>query len=522
MGDEYAFTTGEPVSQAEPTPGPQVPANFKYDIASGTKRLVVVVFGSDPGPALCKVMMSAVAMGYPMPVVVNWGQHLEDYFPEYVRESHWRHVGPHLMKIVGGLQYLDEVSHMTAHRDDKLEEDDLVLMVDAYDIWFQTPPEVLIRRCHEQNREARERFIKEWPGEPEEMPMHQSIIISSQKKCYPASDDSYDVKCGEVPDSPLRPDLYGSVTDSSPRLFDTGAARHHNVRPKYINSGAILGNVGALRKFLRRSKDRMDEKVLNDERRFKSDQGMMGEVWGEQEVYRKWLRKNAKKSHGKATSFEMDDRDFEYGVGLDYKQDICIPTVFEEQDGDIVELGNKTYIDSRSRKLGIKPTRLRGVPKDLAKSPNPLSILPDLKKVPGWKHMAMYADFFTASVPAMVHHNAHEGGLKNRNQLWWDRMWYFPYLRDLVTARLESTKLEPLGQVTARDGKQAVYYPVRGDKWKRLPRVFRAGGGMKGLDMGEWDDLCFNSYNPDEHWSVEVMRDGKGPLRTKGSGNDEA
>ncbi|KAH8173876.1 hypothetical protein LIA77_05295 [Sarocladium implicatum] len=521
LANEYPITRRVTRLQQEPGKAAQVPENVRYDISSGTKRLVVVVFGSDPGPALCKVMMSAIAMGYPMPVVVNWGKHIEDYFPAYIRETHLEHVGPHLMKIVGALEYLDEVSHMTAHKDDRLEEDDLVLMVDAYDVWFQTPPEVLISRYHEQNREARQRFLKEWPGREKDMPMDQSIIISSQKKCFPASEDGYDVKCAEVPDSPLRADLYGSMTDSSPRLFEKESTRHHNVRPKYINSGAIIGPVGALRKFMRRSKDRMDEKVLNDERRFKSDQGMMGEIWGEQEVYRTWLRDNAEKSNNQTNGFELGNDNFEYGVGLDYKQEICIPTVFAEEDGDILELDNKTFIKSRSQKLGIRPTRLQGLPKDLANSPNPLELLPKVKDVLGWEHMPVYADFFTASVPAMVHHNAHHGGLKNRNHLWWDRMWYFPYLRDLVTTRLESTTLKPLGQVTARDGNKAVYYPVRGDKWKRLPRIFRSGKGLKGLGMGEWDDLCFNSGNPDEHWTVEVMRDGKGPLRAGRHGSDE-
>lgn len=42
------------------------------DIAPGNRRFVVILPASTPSPSLCKTITSAIALGYPMPVIVNW------------------------------------------------------------------------------------------------------------------------------------------------------------------------------------------------------------------------------------------------------------------------------------------------------------------------------------------------------------------------------------------------------------------------------------------------------------------
>lgn len=512
------------VAEAEVTPGPEVhaelkvqkvaeeanePEEGKYDIAAGEKKLSIVAFASSPGPGLCKVIMSAIAMGYPIPIIVNWQKHLADVFPDYLRKK--GNLGSHLLKVTGSLDFLDEISHPTAPKDERLEEDDLVLLVDAYDVWFQTPPSVLIQRYHEANKLANQRLAKLWPGKKEDMPMKQSIVISSQKKCWPTPTSAYQMQCEHLPDSPLRSDLYGDETDKP------GQKGFHDNRPKYINSGAIMGPVGDLRRYIRAVKARLDDKKFNEPGSMQSDQGMFGEIFGEQELYRSWLRLAASEDeHGMEELF-MLNRDYEYGVGLDYKQDICIATVFEEKDGEIFPLNNQTLIRDRSQDLEIDPPRLKGVPKDLAESANPLKLL-DPEDMTEWGDMPMYADFFTTAVPSMVHHNAHAGGLKDRNQKWWDHMWYFPYLRDLVTARLSSNASQPIGRVRNLAGEDVIYRAVPGDAQKRVPRIYEPGKAKDGMELAEWETICeFIPKKKDEgkkliHWSEEVFRDGLGGM----------
>jgi len=90
--------------------------------------------------------MSASALGYPAPVIVNWGK-------TYDKSKGWKG-GSHLAKITGTLDYLDSVSTADTPDENRLEENDIVVLTDSYDVWFQLPPDVLLKRYHEANRQA--------------------------------------------------------------------------------------------------------------------------------------------------------------------------------------------------------------------------------------------------------------------------------------------------------------------------------------------------------------------------------
>lgn len=106
-------------------------------ISAGERKFVIVLPVDDSSPDLCKVVSSAVALGYPVPVIVNWKKDF-DTDADGIRPSQ-------LGKITGTLNYLQWVTSDNATEDDKLGEDDLVLMLDAHDIWLQLPPSVPLR-----------------------------------------------------------------------------------------------------------------------------------------------------------------------------------------------------------------------------------------------------------------------------------------------------------------------------------------------------------------------------------------
>lgn len=477
-------------------------AEIKYDVASGDRRLVVVIPVNNPSPALCKTMLSAVAMGYPMPIIINWGISPEEAFPG--REN----VGSHQLKISGLLKFLDEMTHENTPEEDRLSDDDLIVMVDAFDIWFQTPPDVLIRRYHESNRRMNERLMAQWKGKPEDMPLKQSIVISATKRCWP-DDGPLTMHCSELPESDLPEDLYGDLTDKDAGEF---WATLHNVRPRYINTGNVMGPVGDLRRYVRRVNEKLESTVANhDGYYFKSDQAFFGNILGEQEIYRKWLLKQ----DGDLPF--MLNRDLEHHVGLDYSQNLCLPTTNEEDDGEFVALGDSAHIKKKSESLHVDPVRVAGVPEDIAMSPNPLDILPDVNPTPAWADLPLYVDYFTTSVPAMLHHNTNRGEGKARIITWWDRPWFFPYLRDLVLARTRpDVEREPLGTFNTNDG-NVTYWPPQSNATQKLPRIFKAGEASKGLPTGEWEEMCLDPKKPKVHWSIEVFRDGRGGLAGEGA-----
>ncbi|KAF5230458.1 hypothetical protein FANTH_13838 [Fusarium anthophilum] len=146
--------------------------------------------------------------------------------------------------------------------------------------------------------------------------------------------------------------------------------------------------------------------------------------------------------------------DFDYHVGLDYTQNLLIPTVFEEQDGDIIALNNETGITEKSVFLSIEP-RPGGVPDDVQSCSNPLN-MHVLHDPVDWGDMPVYADFYSTAVPVVVHHDAQKGGAKKRRYLWCDRVWLFPYLRQPIKSQLKVVEAEALLEI-AVNGERLVY-----------------------------------------------------------------
>lgn len=469
---------------------PDVPQEQQRD-----RRFALVIPATSPSPDLCKTIVTALALGYPSPIIINWGV-------DYHAITKWEG-GQNLPKIPGFVKYLDAAMHPEAHPDEKLEEDDIVLMVDAYDVWFQLPADILLRRYHEINKRANIRLQQQWDRD-EPVPMRQTIIAASGKNCHPQPNSGSNMHCERLPDSPLRADLYGPDTEKDP-------TKHRDHRPKYINGGVYIGPAGDMRRLFRRAAQKMDAGLSQGVHLF-SEQGIPGEVLGEQEVWRQWRRAKKEVIHDNDAKSLMD-RDFEYHFGLDYNQELSIQTYWTDTDhglfdGAFVLLNNQSVIDAYSEALGISPVRLKGVPEDIKSARNPLA---DVIESPNWGEMELYADFFTESVPAIVHHN----GFKERRTSWWDKPWFHQHLRKLLAIHLAPRKPEvPLATVEIEGG-GVKYWAAAAEKLDRRPRLMGDSAQAPLKKIG-FQDVC--QYLDDslrqsgDHWWDEVFRDAGGPV----------
>lgn len=483
---------GDPHRESSPEEAFEPQGEGSDQSHSEDRRLVVLVPANEPNPNLCKFMVSAIALGYPSPVIVNWGR-------DPYEMSKWEG-GPNLSKISGIMRYLDAVLHVDAHPDDKLHNDDVVVIADGFDVWFQLPPEVLLKRYHDSNARANARLREQWKHD-EPMPMRQSIIVAAQKRCWPSIEEGANLHCEELPESPLRADLYGENTDKAiePQVYT-------NFRPRYINGGVSVGTAGALRAMFRRAYDKVDSETSRGTHLF-SEQGVSGEVLGEQEVWRKWRRENQSPGNG---AMDLMERDFEYHIGLDYGRELSYATVHSEKDGWVIPLNRQDLIEAHSTELGINPVRVKGVPEDVLAAKNPLD---GVVEAPDWGNMPMYVDFFLETIPALLHHNAWKDNLKERRVWWWDQMWFFPYLRTLLAKRLTPTPLEPLALVSTEEG-HVTYWAPHSDTFKRKPRLL-LDKAFEPLVEIEWDAVCRDPEEDaswEKHWWDEVFRDGNGPI----------
>ncbi|KAL7417381.1 hypothetical protein BDY24DRAFT_374703 [Mrakia frigida] len=138
----------------------------------------------------CKTLLTTLVNDYE-PIVINWGSKARDS-------------AARIEKIAGVHDYI--VNNVT-------EEDDLVFMIDAFDIWIQQPPSVLVSKylALAENR----------------------ILIGADKACWPWVDEC---DMSVLPQSTLPAFVYGPGTDEG----NVENNRYRYNRPQWVNSGTII------------------------------------------------------------------------------------------------------------------------------------------------------------------------------------------------------------------------------------------------------------------------------------------
>ncbi|CVL11787.1 hypothetical protein FPRO06_13084 [Fusarium proliferatum] len=472
-------------------------SHHRHKYRDEDRKFALVVPATSPSPDLCKTVVTALALGYPSPVIINWGI-------DHRLISHWNG-GHNLPKIPGIVDYLDAVLHPDAHPSERLSEDDIILMVDGHDVWFQLPAQIMLERYHRINKEANERLRKQW-NKKGKMPMQQTILVATGKKCYSSlADKGINIQCEKWPESPERKDLYGPDTEKDGEHWQTN-------RPRWINGGVYIGPAGDMRRLFRRSLFTM-QAGIGEGIKMHSEQALTGEVVVEQEIFRKFQREKGRPRRGIR---DMLDKKLEYGIGLDYGQQISMQTQWTQDDegrdhGAFVTLGDQKLIDEHSAALGISPTRLKGLPEDIKNAENPLELIqPDAD----WNNMSLYADFFLETVPVILHHNGMHG-LKRRRSTWWDKPWYYHHLRELLKMQIQKKgePEDPLATVKTENGRVR-YWGVSAEYESRYPRqmVDNAFGRLDKMKLGE---ICRHTkkapQGPNQEWWEEVFRDTEGP-----------
>ncbi|KAM0487339.1 hypothetical protein ACHAP7_001851 [Fusarium lateritium] len=363
-------------------------------------------------------------LGYPAPIIVNWNKDFN---------TKGQGIGPsQLGKISGTLHFLDwAVSAGTdgSEVQDKLAENDLVLILDAHDIWLQLPPNTLLQR-YVQINEAANRRVASLYGPRAPGSVHQTIIVSAQKGCVAPRDSISNLHCDDVPESTLPKNVYGPLTDFQLK-------RWRFVRPRYVNSGSFMGPVGDMRRYFRRVNDTLHE--------------------------------------------------------------------------DILRLGPK---DELGGDQGIFTPRVK-IPEDVAELEDPLTHFRNVTTPRhGWSNLSLYTDFWTGSVPVALHHNAWRNNMKERRNTWWDKTWYFPYLRVLVGAKMNAGLSIALANVTL--GNRSVQTWAYGStRYPKVPRIFVKDGREWNLQDISLNNVCRSvddTMEEQKPWYDEVFRDGEGSL----------
>lgn len=456
---------------------------------------------------LCKSVISSAILGYPAPVLINWNKKYED--------DHLLFGGSHLAKIGGVLSYLDSLIDAN-----KKDENDLVMIVDGFDVWYQLRPNVMIERYFEINKAANTQLQQEHGRRSK---VEQRVVFSSQKRCYPH--DSQHPACFAIPDSTLPMDTYGNETDA-----DVGdpSNPYLRFRPRYLNSGSVIGPLWAVRKVFERASEKMErDKYVG------TDQTVFSEIFGEQEfqrhvmkfqsrsILRKIMDFFAKKlnfeysyilvdpeARGDRVFMELEPKDHmahEFGIGLDYESKILHSTVFSEDDTEWVIREDRERITNLTMEKGVPlPPRVGSLPQEVTNSLHPFYSSRwgyyRMDRIPVWQtwyQVPLFTNIWTGVSPVAVHHNAHRDDLKSRIKTHWNNTWFQPHVR----AMLDQRSLSPTRQValTYSTGSEKAWYgPIYGS-WENE----HSGVWTDTDEHIDFDRLCEGVWD-------EVTRDERG------------
>jgi hypothetical protein len=404
----------------------------------------VLIPANKGSPEVCKTIFSAALLDYPTPRLINWGKEYEDPDVAYG--------GAHIAKIEGVLEFLNLLGPPS--------DEEMVLIIDGFDTWFQLRPSTLLDRYHAINDRANKRIaarIGSAGMKSTERPIRQTVVFAAQKRCWPASQD--DSECYAVPESDLPTDIYGPLTDQ-----DSGdqEAPFTKYRQRYLNSGTIMGPVGDIKRIFNAALVKAKEQPASRG----SDQAAFAALFGAQEYQRELIRAEHLTSWQKFwAKLYHDGRDEiltdhpthkkpelatssdplanEYGIGLDYRSELSLPTVFSEDDAIWLSHSSAADIRSAATKAGVPipdPPRVSHLPQDIVQSTPPFwtSDYTGGARVPAsksWADISLFTNLWTGVSPVTIHHNAHAYGLKSRLRTTWRETWYFPYLREILKTK---------------------------------------------------------------------------------------
>jgi hypothetical protein len=422
---------------------------------------------------LCRLLISASVLGYGTPILINWAA--EENEDEYVQ---------HLAKVGTLLRYLEQLLDHGA-------KDDLVLIVDGFDIHFQLPPEVLIQRYFQLNDAANQRIEKQ-VGRVN-MTRHsfkQTVVFGHDKLCWPM--DAERPACWAVPDATGSPYAFGPYTDKGGDPLTW--------RARWLNSGTIMGPVGDVRDVFNATLD-----LINTNHTTDSDQFYFSNIFADQELSRRLFQPDP---FGDVEGLDISwpavepTKKTEYHIGLDYEGLLFQTMAFFRPSITFMTFDGSPKPPSSppsepQKLLSTEVYYDKVLPKDLAKARRPHPAAPepgiqfiaddsDKSRFPltaSWKDVSLGINAISSNIFPLLHFT----GPKWFRELWWDRMWYSQNAEELMIASWQNRRSNIADTL------------IRGKIWRTadfeqgdVVAVTRDQGGALG-DQGAylpWQELC--------------------------------
>ncbi|KAL1600380.1 hypothetical protein SLS60_006765 [Paraconiothyrium brasiliense] len=449
----------------------------------------------------CKTTMSAMIMNYPPPTIVS-------PFVDPEKKSDWEKE-----KLKGVLTYLEDRK--------VVKDNDLVMLVDGRETWFQLPSELMIRQYMNVVADGNRRVQKEY-GKA----FSQTIVFGAKKTC-----EGDDVACRHTPSSILPRDVY--------RTGEGLKETEELVPARYLDAETLMGPVQDLRVLFETALLVLEQ----GKSQYRTVQSVMKTLFGEQmlarRVYKKENRPAALKMYDHVSgalsgSKEPEEtsnvilqgnRRNEFSIGLDYTHALFQPLIECAEDELLTtKRSNDTgttqkhhpqmsHISSDLPSAFVNATGPFWRPDDTSHDPSPndksayidkLEYKYGLDKLPrrdtSWTNISLIQNKYTGAVPATfrTNHRSLPPGSEETPQsrvtnlsdtqaynvdVAWTSLWYAGYERALLR-RYFRTPQSPIGYHTAAVGGDLLW-----DQRGGRGGVWTAESGLW-LPWGEVDGVC--------------------------------
>ncbi|KAI5458020.1 hypothetical protein BGZ63DRAFT_427313 [Mariannaea sp. PMI_226] len=447
-----------------------------------TSKFHYLVPASGNNRRLCFNLVSSAANRYPVPVLVGWNA-----------TGLLSAANTHLAKLHVIQRYLDRLPEE--------EDDDIVLIVDGYDVIMQLPPDIMLKRyfdaLHKENTRNAKRFGITM-GELYEKGLETTLFFGADKICWPI--DWRAPRCWAVPQSTMDPKAFGEKTNNGDMNY---------LIPRWLNSGTLIGPANHMRDYIRATLyeilNTYDVKYGHSE----SDQFYLANVWGRQEYYRsRKFAEDGKVEGGPTDRFLPRIYDklepIEYHVGIEYDSAMFQTKAGYERWNDWIRYngGNgenapvaKVEKDLKDEKEAFKPYDIQ-MPDDIQEALRTIydeieDAHPNTQSSQWIRGISLGTNYITKNIWALWHVTGDKDVIEEQ----FTKFWFFPYARSLLKStvrRLQTTNeisKEPIG---GRYWVHKTVYPDEQSLTDELGGAWSDEDGARWIDYSamckEWDD----------------------------------
>lgn len=436
-----------------------------------TSQFHFLIPASDPNIELCYNLVSSILNRY-VPILV--GYHGKGLFD--AAESH-------LAKLYAIQRYLDSL--------EKKEDDDLVAIVDGYDIIMQLPAEVMVERYFEMANAADARLAERFGvtvAEARSRGIRQTVFWGPDKVCWPI--DHAEARCWAVPESGLPYNAFGPKSGNGEMYYND---------PRWLNSGTVIGPIADVRNLIAATLVEIEKtynpKFVNSE----SDQFYLSNVWGRQEYYRSLQVNGGSDVDGPDDKkLPTETKETEYHISIDYES-----LLFQTKAGyepffgylQFNQSGVNAVMDqdfTEGKDPNFEPYGIQMPPNVVAAMTRLFDdishTIPGVRSSDWLRDIRLGTNFVTKHIYALWHCTASKEWIA----LEFPNLWFFPHAKPLMKAAIKASQEEKLLTTAIIDGRRwatKLAYPAPADIKHEL------GGSWSDENEGEltfvgWEKMC--------------------------------